>query len=485
MTHQSLAQETSELYTFLRDPNPFVPAPRWGLTPTLIGTVRMLMDCAQVAVIGSLVVPLLSALPDDGTTRWRLAGLGVLVAVMAAVVGGRLATPGPLTGHVAHQALVYRAAATPIALAVIATVGHFVWPWHPQPAEPVTGFLTWGMISGAISGLIGYGTLRLQEAMPIQEPVIIVGPPEESEPLAALVTMGSPGMRKVVQLVDDRAPDGLRRLTDFVDEQPGNVLVLMTAGLDSTRRTAAICQRLADRPVRLALALDTAALTGGLRGSGSPGHLTLVNLWATPRGTWSGTIKRAMDLLLGSIAFVLLSPVMVAAAIALRLESPGPVLFSQWRFGVGSKPIRVLKFRTMHATRCDATGAMRTAARDPRVTRVGRILRRTSIDELPQLVNVLRGDMSLVGPRPHALHMRVGADYYFEAVNGYRARHIVRPGITGWAQVNGSRGEGDTLEKARRRVQLDLWYIENWSLLLDVRILLLTLFGGFISPKAD
>jgi lipopolysaccharide/colanic/teichoic acid biosynthesis glycosyltransferase len=139
----------------------------------------------------------------------------------------------------------------------------------------------------------------------------------------------------------------------------------------------------------------------------------------------------------------------------------------------------------MYADRGDPSGEQRTIARDPRVTRIGRFLRRTSIDEMPQLINVLRGEMSLVGPRPHATHMRVDGLYYHDAVAGYRFRHRVKPGLTGWAQVNGWRGEVDTMEKAHRRLELDLWYIQRCSLALDTWIVLRTAFGGFASPRAD
>ena len=161
--------------------------------------------------------------------------------------------------------------------------------------------------------------------------------------------------------------------------------------------------------------------------------------------------KRCLDIGLGSLALILAAPAMLLTVLAIKLDSPGPVLFRQWRFGVGSQPILVLKFRTMRSHQNDLTGARRTLARDPRVTRVGRFLRRTSIDELPQLFNVLRGDMSLVGPRPHRCTCG-RRQLLFEAVARYRARHVTRPGITGWAQVNGSRGAVDTLGKARRRV---------------------------------
>ena len=165
---------------------------------------------------------------------------------------------------------------------------------------------------------------------------------------------------------------------------------------------------------------------------------------------------------------------MALIAILIKLDSPGPVLFVQRRFGFNNEEIRVLKFRTMYIDRSDPTGAQRTVPDDPRVTRLGRILRLLSFDELPQLLNVVRGDMSLIGPRPHAIAMMAGGRPYGEAVEEYLHRHRVKPGITGWAQVNGLRGEVDTLEKAHARVAHDLYYIEHWSLWFDLKIFLRT-----------
>ena len=183
-----------------------------------------------------------------------------------------------------------------------------------------------------------------------------------------------------------------------------------------------------------------------------------------------------MDRGIALIAVLLLSPLLLLTALAIRLESKGPILFRQKRFGFNNNEISVLKFRSMYVDRQDVSGAARTRKDDPRVTRVGRIIRRTSIDELPQLFNVLRGDMSLVGPRPHATMMRVGDKYYFDAVRGYTARHRVKPGITGLAQIRGLRGEIATTDRARKRVEYDIYYIENWSPLLDLRIMIETLF---------
>ncbi|MEZ5861301.1 MAG: undecaprenyl-phosphate glucose phosphotransferase [Geminicoccaceae bacterium] len=196
------------------------------------------------------------------------------------------------------------------------------------------------------------------------------------------------------------------------------------------------------------------------------------------------TLKDAFDRLAALGLLVLLAPLMLLVALAIKLGSPGPVLFRQMRVGFDRKPIEVLKFRTMRHELCDAPGAVTVtqATRDDRrVTWVGRILRRTSLDELPQLFNVLKGEMSLVGPRPHAVAHN---DHYAALIDGYLGRHRVKPGITGWAQVNGCRGETITVDDMRRRIALDLQYIDNWSLGLDLKILLRTPLVGLVNEKA-
>jgi Undecaprenyl-phosphate glucose phosphotransferase len=205
------------------------------------------------------------------------------------------------------------------------------------------------------------------------------------------------------------------------------------------------------------------------------GSLPVFAIWQQPIRDVDGIVKEVLDRGLAVTAIVLLSPILLLTGLAIRLESKGPILFRQKRFGFNNNEISVLKFRSMYVDRQDTSGAERTQKNDPRVTRVGRFIRRTSIDELPQLFNVLKGDMSLVGPRPHATMMRVGDKYYFDAVKGYTARHRVKPGITGLAQVRGLRGEIATTERARKRVEYDVYYIENWSPLLDIRIMIETM----------
>ena len=203
------------------------------------------------------------------------------------------------------------------------------------------------------------------------------------------------------------------------------------------------------------------------------GGMSTLEVVHPPLSPWAHMAKRAFDIAGAGLGLVLLSPLFAAVALAIRLEGPGPVFFRQKRQGFNSRPFWIWKFRTM--TVMQSEGPVAQARRDdPRVTRVGRILRRLSIDELPQLINVLRGEMSLVGPRPHALDH----DNHFERkVRLYARRHRVLPGITGWAQVNGYRGETDTEEKIMRRVEYDLEYIDRWSIWFDLYIIFLTLFS--------
>jgi exopolysaccharide biosynthesis polyprenyl glycosylphosphotransferase len=211
-----------------------------------------------------------------------------------------------------------------------------------------------------------------------------------------------------------------------------------------------------------------------IRGTSWVGDLPLINVADRPLKNWAAVIKLIEDKLLAALLLAIFGLPMLIIAILIKLDSRGPVFFVQDRYGYNNTVIRVIKFRTMHVDQSDASGAQQTVRGDPRVTRVGRFLRASSLDELPQLFNVLRGDMSLIGPRAHALKMKAAGVLYDQAVEEYFMRHRVRPGLTGWAQVHGLRGETDTLEKAKRRLEFDLWYIENWSLSLDLAIFFAT-----------
>ena len=206
-----------------------------------------------------------------------------------------------------------------------------------------------------------------------------------------------------------------------------------------------------------------------------------VNLSDTPMGGMNQLIKEIEDKVLGLLIFILIIPLLLLIALGVRLSSPGPILFKQKRHGWDGKVINVYKFRTMKLHTEDGGQVTQARKGDDRVTAFGAFLRRTSLDELPQFYNVLQGRMSIVGPRPHAVEHN---EIYKDQVNQYMLRHMVKPGITGWAQVNGLRGETDTLEKMRKRVEYDLFYIENWSLWFDLKIIFMTVYKGFINKSA-
>ncbi|HMI41600.1 MAG TPA: exopolysaccharide biosynthesis polyprenyl glycosylphosphotransferase [Sphingomicrobium sp.] len=204
------------------------------------------------------------------------------------------------------------------------------------------------------------------------------------------------------------------------------------------------------------------------------GSIPVLTLWQRPFRDINRIVKRAEDVIIGGLALLLASPVMAVAALCIRATTKGPVLFVQPRIGFNNEVIKVIKFRTMYADQSDLQGLKTTSRNDVRITPVGRILRYLSIDELPQLFNVLKGEMSLVGPRPHAIQMKVGDRFYVDAVRGYAGRHRVKPGITGLAQVRGLRGEIRTIERAERRIELDKEYIDSWSVWLDLKIMFAT-----------
>lgn len=233
-------------------------------------------------------------------------------------------------------------------------------------------------------------------------------------------------------------------------------------------------------PVELKVALDFGRYKDKLLELGRVGDTNIVCIQRKPIADWSVFVKALEDYVLASLSLMLFLPTMAVIAVLIKLDSKGPILFRQRRHGSNHKVIEVFKFRTMTVLE-DGDQIKQATKNDKRITRVGKFLRKSSLDELPQLFNVLAGEMSLVGPRPHALAHN---NYYSEMLEDYASRHRVKPGITGWAQVNGFRGEVTNPNLMEKRVQYDLEYIENWSLLFDLRILCVTPLYGFISRRA-
>jgi Undecaprenyl-phosphate glucose phosphotransferase len=255
-------------------------------------------------------------------------------------------------------------------------------------------------------------------------------------------------------------------------------LVIFALPISAETRILQMLKKLWVLPVDIRLSAHSNKLRFRPRAYSYIGTVPVLDVFDRPITDWDVVMKWLFDKLLGGLMLTVAAPLMAIIAIAIKLDSPGPVLFRQKRYGFNNELIEVYKFRSMYDDRTDSHAERLVSKNDPRVTRVGRIIRKASLDELPQLFNVVfKGDLSLVGPRPHALHAKAENQLYDEAVDGYFARHRVKPGITGWAQINGWRGETDTQDKIQRRVEHDLYYIENWSVLLDLYIVAMTPFA--------
>ena len=260
--------------------------------------------------------------------------------------------------------------------------------------------------------------------------------------------------------------------------------VLVALPWSAENRMAYVIRELRRLPVNVLLVPDMVAFRHAHNRITEVANLPMFNASEVPLRGWSPFFKRLEDMVLSSIALVLLSPVMLLVALAIKLDSSGPVLFKQKRYGYNNRLIEVYKFRSMHQHMADAHAEKQTTRGDPRITRVGRFIRKTSLDELPQLFNVFGGSMSMVGPRPHATATKAAGILFEEAVKEYTSRHRVKPGITGLAQINGYRGETDTLEKIEKRVEFDLEYIENWSVWFDLYILFRTVPSVIMTREA-
>jgi Undecaprenyl-phosphate glucose phosphotransferase len=306
---------------------------------------------------------------------------------------------------------------------------------------------------------------QLVEALKAQDDsdIDILGVFDDRNDSRALETCaGSPKLGKV----DDIVEFARRTRVD---------LVLFALPISAETRILEMLKKLWVLPLDIRLSAHTNRLRFRPRSYSYLGEIPTLDVFEAPITDWDLVMKWLFDHFVGGVILLLAAPVMALVALAVKLDSPGPVLFRQKRFGFNNERIDVFKFRSLYHHQADPTAAKVVTKNDPRVTRVGRFIRKTSLDELPQLFNVVfKGNLSLVGPRPHAVQGKLLSRLFDEAVDGYFARHRVKPGITGWAQINGWRGEVDSEEKIQKRVEYDLYYIENWSVLFDFYILLKT-----------
>ena len=323
--------------------------------------------------------------------------------------------------------------------------------------------------------------------------VLIVGGGRQAERLLEQLEKEKPRFNNVVGVFDDRhARIGpsvgnipvLGNLDDMMRFVRSNRVddIIVTLPWNADERLMSIISRLRELPANIHLGSDLVGFRFPYRPS--PNHfigIPMMQVVKTPLSGWNIVVKWLEDRVLSAMLIVLFAPVLAAVALAIRLESSGPIIFRQKRYGYNNEIFYIFKFRSMYPGDQMPEKTVQATKDDPRITKVGRFIRKTSLDELPQLFNVFFGDMALVGPRPHAVDHN---EEYGALIKGYFARHRVKPGITGWAQVNGLRGETDTLEKMEARVRYDTYYAENWSLLFDLQILARTAIVGFVNKNA-
>ncbi len=323
--------------------------------------------------------------------------------------------------------------------------------------------------------------------------VVVMGSGKQGQRLLSYIDQSGPQYMSVVGVFDARKRAALKHVNDHrilggVDELIAFVRanrvddVIIALPWSAEDHLKAIVKKIVELPVNVFLSSDLAGFS--LNFNPAPSHydkFPMVEIVNKPMSDWDVVFKYVEDKVLASIALVLLSPLMLGIALAVKLSSPGPVLFYQKRLGFNNKVFIIYKFRSMYFSSQTPSLTKQATRNDPRVTAIGRFIRRTSLDELPQLFNVLGGTMSLVGPRPHPVDHN---EEYSLKIYGYFARHRVKPGITGWAQVNGLRGETEILKKMEDRVKFDHYYVENWSIMFDLKILIMTIYVVLFSRDA-
>jgi Undecaprenyl-phosphate glucose phosphotransferase len=324
---------------------------------------------------------------------------------------------------------------------------------------------------------------------------VIVGGGKDAEALIESIQTSGRDDIDLLGVFDDRSDDRsprsvaslakLGRVAELIEfaRRTRVDLVIVSMPLFAENRVLDMLRQLWVLPVDIRLSAHMSKLRFTSKAYSYVGGVPVFDMADRPISDWNLVFKWLFDKLVAITALLLLSPVMIATAVAIKLESKGPVFFRQKRHGFNNQIIDMWKFRSMRTDMLDANATRLVTKDDPRVTRVGKFIRKTSIDELPQLFNVLTGELSIVGPRPHALAAKADNQLYNDAVEGYFARHRVKPGMTGWAQIHGWRGETDTVDKIMQRVKCDLYYIENWSLWLDVKIVALTPISLFTQRK--
>jgi Undecaprenyl-phosphate glucose phosphotransferase len=432
-----------------------------------------------VLATGSLLLTASMATKEDAAAVGFFAILTGFLAVLA-IRGAGLYAPR----HWPHGLM---AAAKTFAVAAIAGTIAFGFSSLSTLSLPIMWVSVWCSLCAA-HFLVTRTAMQLwakpaAQAGRFRTRIAIVGGGQAAEEALNLLEESSDEDVEVLGLFDDRfdnrSPESInkyRKLGSITDLAPfarekAVDLIIVAIPLSAETRMLQILKQLWELPVDIRISGAAGKLKLSRGAYRYIGKLPLLSAFERPLSGWDAIMKSAVDRVIAAMAIIALAPVMAIVALAVKWESKGPAIFKQKRFGFNNQLVEVYKFRSMYTDMADAGAAKLVTKDDPRVTRVGRIIRKTSLDELPQLFNVLKGTLSLVGPRPHATQAKAAGTLYDEVVDGYFARHKVKPGITGWAQINGWRGETDTKEKIEQRVKHDLDYIDRWSIGFDLYIL--------------
>src|SRR5262245_36639805 len=451
----------------------------------LAGTVR-LVEFGLVMLVG-LAVYVGYVLPIDGFA-WYYIGAVAAIATLA-MFAFQAADIYQVQAFRGHEKQYFRMASAWSVVFLIAIGLSFFAKAGDQFSRVWLGaFYVLGLVSlvawrRALFLLVRYWTREGR----LDRRAVVVGGGTPGETLIEAIKAQKDSDVRIVGVFDDRGDERsptrlaerskLGTVDDLVEfaRRTRVDLVIFSLPISAETRILQMLKKLWVLPVDIRLAAHSNKLRFRPRAYSYIGTVPVLDVFDKPITDWDVVMKALFDTVVGSLLLLAATPILALTALAIKLDSRGPVFFKQKRYGFNNELIEVFKFRSMYVDQCDATASKLATKDDPRVTRLGRFLRKASIDELPQLINVVfKGNLSLVGPRPHAVHAKAENRLYDEAVDGYFARHRVKPGITGWAQVNGWRGETDTHEKIQRRVEHDLHYIENWSVLFDLYILAMT-----------
>jgi Undecaprenyl-phosphate glucose phosphotransferase len=452
-------------------------------SPAVISGVAQLIEALLLATLGFAIF---ASYVEPGRAAIYIPV--IVTMTLAANVLFNAARTHRITSYRTHVQQIGRVLATWSVIFTLLAVGIFLFKASDHLSR--VWLVSW-YASGAVMLIafrLSLRSLVLQWSREgrLKRRTVIVGGGDDA---AALVEQIRKGAGNDIQLfgffddrIDERSPEevaGLPKLGKVADliefaRQTRVDLVMVSMPLSAEKRVLDMLTQLWVLPVDIRLSAHLNKLRFTSKAYSYVGSVPVFDMADRPISDWNLVFKWLFDKIVACVALILLSPIMVATAIAIKLDSPGPVFFKQKRHGFNNELIEVYKFRSMRTDMVDVNAAKLVTKNDPRVTRVGRFIRKASIDELPQFFNVLTGQLSVVGPRPHATQAKADNKLYYEAVEGYFARHKVKPGITGWAQINGWRGETDTVDKIMQRVQHDLYYIDKWSILLDLYIVVMT-----------